>query len=69
MYKIEKTGQEEKSFMAAIKIASAIDSEVIEIKTGIVRWTPAPKVSAKRMRRYEEHKRAREAYEKLMERK
>lgn len=42
------------SFFDAIKYAKSANTDVIEIETGLRRWTPAPAVSAKKMRRYQE---------------
>jgi hypothetical protein len=66
MYTIKTTGQAVKSFVEAIKIAGAANSEVIEVATGLTRWSPLPPVSAKRMRQYREGKNARAAYEKSL---
>lgn len=52
------------SFMAAVRAAEKIGAEVFEVETGIRRWHPAPKVDAKRMRRYHEQKAAYEAQQK-----
>ncbi len=65
MYKIETTGQIENSYMNAIKIATKLDSKVIEVATGLVRWEPTAKVSVKRTNEYNERKQARKAYEEL----
>ncbi len=65
MYKIETTGQIENSYMNAIKIATKLDSKVIEVATGLVRWEPTAKVSAKRTNEYNERNQARKAYEEL----
>ncbi len=65
MYKIETTGQIENSYMNAIKVASQLNSKVIEVATGLVRWEPAATVSAKRMRAYSEGAQAHKAYELL----
>jgi len=55
MYEIKATGEKINSFMNAIRAAEAIGSEVFEVATGLRRWAPAPKVSAKRMRQHREH--------------
>lgn len=54
MYEVKTTGEKHNSFMAAIAAARAIGSEVFEVSTGLRRWAPAPKVTAKRMRQYHE---------------
>ena len=56
MYKVEN--QEFTSYLAAVRAAEKIGAEVFEVATGIRRWTPAPKVNAKRLRYYEEQKAA-----------
>lgn len=66
MYTIKNTGQETESFAVAVKMAQAIDSQVIEKKTGIVRWEPAPAISNKKMRVYRERLAAHEAYKKSL---
>jgi hypothetical protein len=50
------------TFKAAVAFASACRGEVLEAATGIVRWTPAPAVSAAKVRRYEQQKAAYAAY-------
>ena len=60
----EVNGHKFEMFMQAVRFAEQIDAEVFEVETGMRRWYPAPKVSAKRMRRYAEHKSAYEAQEK-----
>lgn len=65
MYIIETTGEKVESFTSAIRIANELNSNVIESATGIVRWEPAPAVSKKAMRRYNERLSAYDAYNKL----
>jgi hypothetical protein len=64
MYKVET--QEFTSYLAAVRAAEKIGAEVFEVSTGVRRWTPAPKVTAKRARRYVEQKAAFAAQQKLM---
>lgn len=54
MYEIKTTGEKFDSFMKATRAAAAIGAEVFEVATGLRRWAPAPKVTAKRMRQYRE---------------
>ncbi len=54
MYEVKATGQKFSSFLSAVACAQAIRSDVIESGTGVRRWTPAPKVSAARMRKHRE---------------
>ena len=49
------------SFLAAVKQAQIENTVVIETATGKTRWSPAPPVSAARMRKYREHKSAYDA--------
>lgn len=42
------------SFLAAVKAASEVGGNVILSTTGAVKWSPAPAVSRKRLRRYRE---------------
>ena len=60
MYKVNDT--EFSSFLAAVKFANSIGADVIEIETGLQRWTPAPKVSSKKMLKYLGQKNAHTAY-------
>ena len=55
MYEIKTTGEKFDSFSKATRAAHAIGAEVYEVATGLRRWAPATKVSAKRMRQYREH--------------
>lgn len=64
MYKVNDT--EFLSFLAAVKYAKTIDANVIEIETGLQRWTPTPKVSNKRMLKYLGQKNAHDAYQKML---
>jgi len=52
MYSVN--GKEIKSFVVAIKEAQALNVCVIEIETGLNRWSPAPKTTAKKVRQYHE---------------
>ena len=54
MYEIKTTGEKIESYMKAVRIADAIGSEIFEVATGLRRWAPAPKASAKRMRQHRE---------------
>lgn len=58
MYLYTVNGKPFESFKEAIAKASKTGSHVIEIRTGIVRWSPAPPVSAKRLRMYKERQAA-----------
>lgn len=58
MYEIKSTGEKFDSFIQATRVAATIGSEVFEVETGLRRWAPAPKVSAKRTRQYLEQKAA-----------
>jgi len=49
------------NFSEAIKYANTIKCDIIEIANGKTRWTPAPPVSAKRIRDYNNRKAAYEA--------
>ena len=60
----EVNGQKFEMFMQAVRFAQPIGAEVFEVETGIRRWAPAPKVDAKRVRRYNEQKAAYEAQQK-----
>jgi hypothetical protein len=62
MYQVN--GQKFEMFMQAVRFAQQIGAEVFEVETGIRRWHPAPKVDAKRARRYTEQKAAYEAQQK-----
>jgi hypothetical protein len=53
------------SFMKAGRYADSIKANVIEVATGLQRWTPATQVSKKKQRYYEERKAAYEAQERL----
>ena len=57
------------SFFAAIEAAQKAGAEVYEVATNTRRWHPAPPVSAKRMRQYNEQLAAYEAQKKLNDRK
>jgi hypothetical protein len=61
MYTIKATGEQVKSFMGAISIASAIGSEIVQ-ENGSVCWEPAPGVAEWKIREYREHLAARIAY-------
>ncbi len=63
MYKVND--KEFQSFLEAVIFANTIDAKVYEIATGLERWSPAPKVSSKRMLRYLGQKNAFEAQERL----
>jgi hypothetical protein len=65
MYRIEKTGDEYQSFGEAISVAAHIRSDVIEIETGIRRWTPAGMVSEKRLRQHGERLAAYQAQQRM----
>jgi hypothetical protein len=52
-------------YMAAVAAARAIGGEVIEIATGIARWSPPPAVDAKRQRAYRERQNAYAAQERM----
>ncbi len=54
MYEVKETSQKFDSFLAAVAVAKNCGSDVFEVATGIRRWTPAPKVCAKRSRQYAE---------------
>lgn len=60
-FRVVATGQEFALFFPAVKAAQPLRSGVVEIATGLVRWTPAPPVSVKRMRAYEDRVAAYEA--------
>lgn len=62
MYQV--ADQKFESFLAAVNVAKASGDDVIEVETGMRRWTPAPKVSAKKARRYLEQKAAYDAQQK-----
>lgn len=68
MYIIETTNQKEASYMKAIQIANGIGSKVIDENTGMVKWEPAPAVTAKAMKRYNEQKSAYNAYQQIKSR-
>lgn len=55
------------SYAAAVSAARAIGGEVIEIATGLRRWSPPPPVPAKRMRAYRERVAAYNAQERAKE--
>lgn len=65
MYEVKATGEKFQSFMAAVASAKVAASDVIEIATGIRRWTPPAAVSAKKVRKYNEHMSAHAAYKAL----
>ena len=54
----EVNGQVFQRFTDAIAAAKSSGSDVNEVATGTRRWTPAPKVSAKRMSQYRNQKAA-----------
>jgi hypothetical protein len=56
MYIIEATGEKMTSFFKACESASAHSCNIIEEETGLVRWTPAPAVDAKKIRAYNNRK-------------
>ena len=64
MYEVKNTGETFTFYMAAVKAAEKIFSEVIETSSGLIKWTPA-KVSKKQMRLYGERKAAYEAQERM----
>lgn len=49
------------SFTAAVAAASRTESTVVEVATGLTRWSPAPPVSARRVAYYQERVAAYEA--------
>lgn len=51
MYSVE--GQIYNSFLAAIGAAEKIGANVIMVSNGSVKWSPAPQVSRKKMRKYQ----------------
>lgn len=53
------------SYLAAIAAARQNNSDVIEIATGLIRWTPPKSVSKKRMNQYAHQKAAYEAQERM----
>ena len=55
-------GVEHKDYFAAIEDAKEKGAQVLDAGNGLVRWEPAPAVSAKKMRQYREQKAAHEAY-------
>lgn len=65
MYKVESTGELYSSFLGAVKAANIMKCHVIEVETGITRWSPAPLVSAKKMRMYAEKVAAHDAYKRM----
>ena len=58
-------GKEYTSFFAAIAEGKESDSDVIEIATGMVRWTPPKSVTKKQLRMHEERKSAYAAQQRL----
>ena len=52
-------------FFEAIKYANTVKCDIVEIATGKRRWTPAPPVSAKRIRDYNNRKAAYEAQQRM----
>lgn len=59
----EVNGQKFDSYFNAIATAKIQGADVVETETGIRRWTPAAKISSKKIRRYHEQKAAYEAQE------
>ena len=59
MYRVNEMKFE--SFLQAIRAAAPLRANVVEVETGNVRWSPAPLVSSKKLRRYAEQKAAYEA--------
>jgi hypothetical protein len=62
MYQVNETTFN--SFKAAVNFAIEANADVIEVATGLRRWTPAAKPSAAKLRRYQERKAAYEAQSK-----
>lgn len=58
-------GKEYTSFFAAIAEAKETRSDVLELATGLIRWTPPKSVSKKELRMHEERKSAYAAQQKL----
>jgi hypothetical protein len=52
------------SFKSAVNFAFEANADVIEVGTGLRRWTPATKPSAAKLRRYQDRKAAYEAQKK-----
>lgn len=67
LYQLEKTGEQFVSYMKAVTAANAISSNIIEIETGRVRWTPAPSISPKKIRMYNERLAAYEASKRMQQ--
>ena len=65
----EVNGQSIQWFTDAVAIAKAVGADVIEVATGLRRWSPAPKVTDKQMRHYRSHKSAYDAQESLKNKK
>jgi hypothetical protein len=53
-------------FFEAIRYANTVKCDIVEIATGKTRWTPAPPVSAKRIRDYNNRKAAYEAQQRMI---
>lgn len=51
------------SFKEAVARADKLKADVIEVATGVRRWTPAPSVSSKKLKMYRERQAAFEAQE------
>lgn len=60
MYSVNSTTFE--FFSDAVKAAKAVNGNVILVSTGDVKWSPAPAVSAKKLRRYQSDLNAYNAY-------
>ena len=56
MYQVNETKFD--SFFQATRAAQPLRANVVEVETGNVRWSPAPAVSSKKLRRYAEQKAA-----------
>jgi hypothetical protein len=64
MYKVND--QEFEYYSAAVRAAILIGADVFESETGIRRWTPAPKVTRKKILKYIGAKNAYDAYQKMI---
>jgi len=63
VYKVNETTYS--SFLAAIDAAKKIGANVVLASNGSVKWSPAPAVSKKKMRKYYGDLAAYEAYKKI----
>lgn len=67
MYEVKPSNKKFASFFDAIAFAEPLNAEIFEIATGLRRWAPLSKPTAKKMRQYREHAAAYAAQKRMLD--